>query len=124
MNLQTALTIGRMAERVEQIFQTQQYILQELKRMSTAANALDAQIANLTADVAAETTVEQSAITLINGIPTLIANAVAAAQAAGATPAELAALTALGTSITNSSAGLAAAVTANTPAPAAPPASS
>ena len=51
MNLQTALTIGRMAERVEQIFQTQQYILQELKRMSTAVNALDAQIANLTADV-------------------------------------------------------------------------
>jgi len=92
--------------------------------MSTAANALDAQIANLTADVAAETTVEQSAITLINGIPTLIANAVAAAQAAGATPAELAALTALGTSITNSRAGLAAAVTANTPAPAAPPANS
>ena len=97
--------------------------------MSTATNALDTQIANLTADVAAETTVEESAITLITGIPGMIAVAVAQATAAGATPAELAAVTALGTSITNSSSKLAAAVTANTPAappaantPAAPPA--
>lgn len=116
MNLQTALTISRMAEKIEENNRLLYLILGELKRMSTSVNALDTQIATLTADVAAETTVEQSAITLINGIPTLIANAVAAAQAAGATPAELAALTALGTSITNSSANLAAAVTANTPA--------
>jgi len=110
-------SIARSLSRIEH---NQYLILEAVKRMSTAANALDVQIANLTADVAAETTVEQSAITLINGIPALIAKAAAAATAAGATPAELASLTALGASIASSSANLAAAVTANTPAP--PPA--
>lgn len=78
--------------------------------------ALDDQITALTNDVTQETTVEQSAITLINGIPALIANAVAQAQAAGATPAQLQALTDLGTKITASSAALGTAVTTNTPA--------
>jgi|ERR1700722_7086228 len=90
-------------------------ITKGINNLSTQTNALDAQIANLTADVSAETSVEQSAITLINGIPGLIATAVTAAQAAGATPAELTALTTLGASISASSAALSAAVTANTP---------
>jgi hypothetical protein len=67
-------------------------------------------LTDLQAAVAAETTVEASAVTLINGIPALIA-------AAGTDPAALAALQA---SITSSSSALAAAVTQNTPA--APPA--
>ena len=79
------------------------------------ANALDTQIATLQAEVTAETTVEASAVTLIQGIPALIAAAVVQAQAAGATPAELASLTALANQITANSAGLSAAVTANTP---------
>lgn len=107
---------GRQRRIEDKLDQLIKLVVGEGKNMSV----LDDQIVALQADVAQETTVEASAITLINGIPALIANAVAAAQAAGATPAELASLTALGTAITNSSAGLAAAVTANTPTPAAP----
>jgi hypothetical protein len=83
--------------------------------MSTA-NLLDQQITALQTAVQNETSVEQSAITLINGIPKLIADAVAKAQAAGATPAELSALTALQSQIASNGTALAAAVTANTPA--------
>ena len=82
--------------------------------------ALDDAIAKLQADVTAEATVEQSAITLLNGIPKLIADAVSAALAQGATPAQLKALTDLSASIEANTTGLSAAVTANTPA--APPA--
>ena len=71
---------------------------------------------NLTAAVAAEKTVEQSAITLIGGlaqqIKTLIANS--------GNTVDPAALQALVDQMTASQASLAAAVTANTPAP--PPA--
>ncbi len=85
-------------------------------------NALDQAISDLTAAVTKETTVEASAVVLLNGIPALIAKAVADATAAGATPTELASLNALGVAIAASSAPLAAAVTANTPpAPPAPP---
>ena len=55
----------------------------------STANLLDTQITALQTAVANETTVEQSAITLIDGIPKLIGDAVAEATAAGATPAEL-----------------------------------
>lgn len=65
-----------------------------------------AAIDDLQTAVAAEDTVIDSAITLIQGIPALIA-------AAGVDPAKL---TALQADITNKSAALAAAVAANTPA--------
>ena len=107
--------IRSQLDRIERLLN--QLILQGAKNMSQ----LDTAIAALTAQVAAETTVEQSAVTLINGIPALIASAVATATAAGATPVQLAAITALGTSIQTSSTSLASAVTANTqPAPPAP----
>jgi hypothetical protein len=77
---------------------------------------LDDQITALTADVTAATTVTGSAVTLIQGFAAQLAAAVAAAQAAGATPTQLASLTSLGTSITQETSALAAAVTANTPA--------
>ena len=67
-------------------------------------------IDDLQAAVTAEDTVIDSAITLINGIPALIA-------AAGVDPAKLAALQ---TDITAKSAALAQAVAANTPAASAP----
>jgi hypothetical protein len=72
-----------------------------------------AAIDDLTAAVAAEDTVIDSAVTLLNGIPALIA-------AAGTDPAKL---TALQTDITAKTATLAAAVLVGTPtpAPAAPP---
>jgi hypothetical protein len=82
-------------------------------------SVLDDKITALTKAVQDETTVEQSAIALINGIPKMIADAIAAAQAQGATPAQLAAFDALAASIETNSQSLAKAVTDNTPA--APP---
>lgn len=94
-------------------------LTQELSRkidaMSGTQNQLDVDIAALTAQVTADQTVEASAITLLNAIPAMIASAVAAATAAGATPAELDAVTALSAALQTNSAALAAAVTANTP---------
>lgn len=89
------------------------------RRLTMTSATLSDAINTLAADVAAEQTVEQSAITLLNSIPQLIKDAVAAAQAAGATPAQLAALDALATSIEGNTPLLAKAVTDNTPA--APP---
>jgi vacuolar-type H+-ATPase subunit D/Vma8 len=71
-----------------------------------------ADLTQLQADVTAEVTVEQSAITLIEGLA-------AAYQAAGTDPAAIAALDA---EVNTSSAALAAAVSANTPAATAAPA--
>jgi hypothetical protein len=89
--------------------------------MATNTNALDSSIAQLTASVAAQTTVIGSVQTLLNSIPSLIANAVQAALAAGATPTELAEITALGVSIQNNTSSLVSAVSSNTPASAPTP---
>jgi hypothetical protein len=89
--------------------------------MSGTTDTLTAEIAALQADVAADSTVEASAVTLIDGFAAQLAAAVAAASAAGATPDQLSALNALHTSIEASSAGLSAAVAANTPAATATP---
>lgn len=78
---------------------------------------LDTDIAQLQADVTALTTVVASATALINGIAGQIAAAVAAAQAAGATPTELQALTDLHTALSAEVTNLGTAVTANTVAP-------
>lgn len=80
---------------------------------------LDDDIKALQDTVTAEETVEDSAIALMTGIPTLIAKAVADALAAGATDTQLKAITDLGTAITNKTTALAGAITAGTPA--APP---
>lgn len=79
-------------------------------------------ITQLQADVQQETTVEQSAVALIQGFAAQLAAAVAAASAAGATPEQLAQFDDLHTQITTSSQALAASVAAGTtpPAPAAP----
>lgn len=102
-------------QRLDQIQST----VQEIK-INMAA--LDDKIATLTQDVTDENTVIDSAITLIGGIPKLITDAVAAALAQGATPAQLQGLTDLTASIEAKKTALAAAVTANTPTPPAPPA--
>lgn len=77
-----------------------------LDKLETIMSALD----DLQAAVAAEDTVIDSAIVLIQGIPALIA-------AAGTDPAKLAALQA---DITAKTQALSAAVTANTPTPTEP----
>jgi len=91
-------------------------ILAGVARLEHKMAALDDQISALTEQVKANTDVENSALVLIQGFSARLAAAVAAAQAAGATPAQLQALTDLGTAIKSSDDTLAAAVVANTPA--------
>jgi hypothetical protein len=79
-------------------------------------SALDDQITALTTEVENETNVEKSALTLIQGIGAQISAAVAAATAAGATPAQLAAIKAVQTTLAANDSELSAAVVANTPA--------
>lgn len=74
------------------------------------------QITALTAQVTKATTVEKSAEVFINGVGTLISNAVSAALANGGTAEQLQPLTDLGTAMDAESDILQVAITANTPA--------
>ncbi len=103
-------------DRIENLIQT--FKQQEEEHMSQ----LDDTITALVAKVTAEDTVIDSAVVLVNGIPALIQTAVAAAIAAGATPAQLQAFTDLGTTIDAKAGELSTAVAANAPAPAPAPA--
>jgi ABC-type transporter Mla MlaB component len=85
--------------------------------MEAKMSALDDAITQLQTDVTNLTAVDQSALSLITGFAAQLAAAVAAATAAGATPAQLQSLTDLHTAITAQDDALAAAVAANTPAP-------
>lgn len=76
---------------------------------------LDQKISDLNAAVTKEKTVVDSAIALINGFKARLDAAVAEAQAAGATPEELTALTDLSAAVGKNADDLAAAVSANTP---------
>lgn len=88
----------------------QQQVLNALNRIEQKVNNMGNELDSLTNQVASNTSVVESAITLINGIAARI-------TAAGADPAKLAALTA---SLKSEDDALAAAVAANTPAPAPP----
>jgi hypothetical protein len=92
-------------------------ILDKLTSMETKMSQMDDDITALQASVASENTVIASAVTLMNGISAQITAAVNAALAAGATPAQLQAVTDLKTAVDTNQAALAAAVTANTPPP-------
>lgn len=81
------------------------------KEISDMSAQLDQAFTDLDTAVSAQTDAEQSAITLLNRIAQLIADA-----AAGSDTATVARLTALKDKITADSASLAAAVIANTPA--------
>lgn len=92
-------------------------LLQSLKKdFSIMATNVQEAIDKLAADVTRLKTVDESAIALIQGFPALIAAAVAAAQAAGATPEQLAAFDDLSAGIESKTEELATAVTAGTPA--------
>lgn len=82
------------------------------RNLNAVASLLSDKIATLQADVTAQTTVTQSVITLLAGVPQLIADAVAKAIEAGATPEQLQSLTDLASGIEANTAGLATAVTA------------
>lgn len=85
----------------------------DMAKVKDAQSVIDA----LTAQVQQTTTVEASAVTLINGIAGEIQTAVTAALAGGATAAQLAPITDLTASLQTSAAALSQAITANTPAP-------
>lgn len=87
-----------------------------IERIDKMDNAIQAKIDKLTADVAAETKVEQSAVVLIGGLSQQLKDALAAAKTAGASDDQLASFDALDASLSGSTADLAAAVAANTPA--------
>jgi hypothetical protein len=91
-------------------------ILTLLQKEQTTMAAIDDSLTTLTATVAANTTVMGSASALITGFGAQLAAAIAAAQAAGATPAELQTLTDLNTTLTANNATLTAAIASNTPA--------
>lgn len=91
--------------------------------MSNVLDPITAELTTLQATVTAETSVSQSAITLLNGLGgqiTALAAQLAQAIANQADPAAVQALVTqlhgLGTTVQNDSTALAAAVTANTPA--------
>jgi tRNA A37 threonylcarbamoyladenosine dehydratase len=87
--------------------------LAQLKELLTKEGTfIMSAIDDLTTQVAANTTVEQSAITLIQGLADAL-------KAAGTDPVKLAALA---TQLKTSQTALAAAITANTPAAPPPPA--
>jgi ABC-type transporter Mla subunit MlaD len=92
----------------------------EVKEMS----AIDDKIAALQDKVAEQTTVDQSAMTLLQGLSEQLQAALQAAQNAGATPDQLAAFDNIVTAIGTNDTALAAAVAANTQPPAPPPAPS
>ncbi len=105
-----------LASLLQNLFQF--FVLKQ--KVLTMSAELDAKIAALQASVTNDTAVEQSAITLLAGLKTQLDAAIAAAAAAGATPAELQSLTDLSASIDSNATALAAAVAANTPVPPAP----
>ncbi len=78
------------------------------------------EVQDLVDAVTAETTVVNSAVALINGIPQLITDAVSKAIASGVDPDDLKAITDLAGQVQGASSALQAAVTANTPPAPAP----
>jgi hypothetical protein len=88
----------------------------KMDKIIMSQSQLDTDIAALQAAVERDTTVEQSAITLLNGIPGMISTAIQQALAAGATQQQLQAVEALASSLQSNADALAQAVAANTPA--------
>lgn len=92
-------------------------ILHKLTSLETKMSQMDDDITALQASVAAENTVIDSAVTLIEGFSAQIQAAVDAALAAGATDAQLQSMTDLKTAVDTKAAALAAAVQAGTSPP-------
>lgn len=104
---------SRDADVLAAIQHTQHQILERLQAMS---DAFDTELSALRSDVAAQSSVIASATTAFQGLAAQIAAAEAAAKNAGATPDQIAAVTAVRTGLEANTAALAAAIPANTPA--------
>jgi hypothetical protein len=90
-----------------------EHIIKELKHMSGTQNAIDAAVTALQAQVAQQTTVEASAVTLLQG---LSAQLTAALAADNINPADAPNIVAAVQALQTSQQALAASITANTPA--------
>lgn len=101
-----SVTLDELAALITKGFQT----------MSDNNAQLTSKLAQLQSDVAAEKTVNDSAVTLIQGFGAQLADLKAQLAAAGVTAEQLAAVDALDASVRDSTAALAAAVPQNTPA--------
>lgn len=97
-------------ERLKRIEHTQQAILNNQHFIIQKLNKMDQSLENLQAEVAQDTTVMGSAVTLIQGIKAQLDAAIAANGAGDSTQ-----LDALSASLGASRESLAAAITANTP---------
>jgi hypothetical protein len=89
-------------------------------RIDTMSEALSSKLSQLQADVAAEATVKDSAVALIQGISTQITDLKSQLAAQGVTPDQLALVDALDAAVKQNTASLAAAVPQNTQAAAEP----
>lgn len=102
---------GTTKERLDRIETAISILTAETGKLIMAAADLQAEIVTLQANVAADTSAETSAITLLNGLSAMIA-----ALKAGVTdPTQLAAIDTLSKTVSSNAAALAAAVVANTP---------
>ena len=90
-------------------------ISERLTEMSDVQNQLQTALDQATADIASLTTTVQGAVSTMNTLAADLAAALAAAQNAGATPAQLAELQAIHTNLVAQNAALAAAVSSDQP---------
>lgn len=102
--------------RIDEVIGMLNRILANQGLEKTAMSEMDDAVTKLTADVAAERTVVDSAIAYAKGVPALIQTAIDTALAAGATQAQLQAVTDAQAALETQATDLAAAIPANTPA--------
>lgn len=95
---------------------TQALIQSLIQKVQTMSDKLQAGLDQLKADVTAQGDVIASATTAFQGLSKQLADALAAAKAAGATDTQLAELTALQQGVEANTTALAAAIPQNTPA--------
>jgi hypothetical protein len=105
--------LGRVDQRLDDILA---HVVGLATQIAAGAQHMDQELQALRDEVTAVTEGQDAALAVINGINDRIAAAVAAAQAAGATPEQLQAITDLTASLRQHADPLAAAVVANTPA--------
>lgn len=116
--------IVRALNRIERGLHTLHHDTARIVALVTEGNAkmsdMDDRIAALTASSGRLTGLVESAISVINGINQMVKDAVDAALAAGATPAQLQAVTDVTTGLDQEGDKLAAAIPAGTPAASTP----
>jgi small-conductance mechanosensitive channel len=102
-------------DRLDQVLATQQQILRLLQQIITKENQMAVNLAAITAEVANNTSVSQSVVTLVQNLAAQIA-----AIPPSNDPVTQAALDQLTQTLTTNDGAIASAVTANTPAAPAP----